>query len=852
MIKFTSNNDFDFDMESVHLLKDSGKELVKRASAKELLKYEKTPGQEDLHVIALGAYEGTGCFFKGAPVQTITGIKPIEDITVGDLVLTHKGRYRKVTSLFENEFTGIKVSLNVTSLPEPIECTDNHPIQIIEANEFKTKHRCPSVLDDDVDPIAILDQIIKEKSKFVPAINIKPGDYVLTPINIDNEDKIQKFSEDDAYLFGYYLSEGCLFKEYREGRNHCGKYVGLLFTMAENDRPCINKLKTIIKLINETDVTEQKSYTSEYGVRIQFQNYDKAQQCLKLFGCHSTTKHISPLIFQQSLEWKLKFLAAYLDGDGSLISDDTGGNERYIGTLTASTASRNLAYDLQRLFASCGITSAIYKGMNKFSNGCFGKIDHVIYQVSVGGTNSGEILKRTLRLAPVKKEFFHKKGNSWVSTDYLVLKVKEITTSEIEDEVKYNLEVEEDNTYIVDIQVHNSNRNNDLFREEECKKNYHTFTKANRAVHKHHRNKPNDPKYGNIKAAAYNEKMKRIELVLGIDKKAGADILHEQETTGNTQWSMAAKIAHDSCTFCHFKATHDNSRCEHIPAKLGEINKEGVMCAMDNCGCNWFEISHVKRAADRIGMSLGKLASDLTYHPMLPSDYEKLYPDLYIPDDIILSKKAEDKRELLNKLSEMEKRVDAIARSTPTTSKEKFIKEHGHKIKHTENIDDTTMAELRKMDPGAVLKTLADNGIVLKPEDFSTYLFDKKVKPERLEGMKTHLPHIFSNLNKEDAGKTVNSETFEPGNARIPDELKSLMEKLTEGHSLKSEPVVRRIMFISISGKLKPSDKEVTKEACDYEFARKYAEYQISALNEMNEAGKLDDDIILNTVLMNQ
>src|SRR5437867_2877503 len=59
MYKFSATQDWDFGTSPVSIIVDS-KTLTKRASAKEFLKYAKTKGQTDLHVIAVGAYEGTG------------------------------------------------------------------------------------------------------------------------------------------------------------------------------------------------------------------------------------------------------------------------------------------------------------------------------------------------------------------------------------------------------------------------------------------------------------------------------------------------------------------------------------------------------------------------------------------------------------------------------------------------------------------------------------------------------------------------------------------------------------------------------------------------------------------------
>ncbi len=69
------------------------------------------------------------CFVGSSKVYTATGISTIDAINVGDFVLTHKGRYRKVLSVFkiDNKPT---VTLKVIGL-EDIKTTGNHPFLII-------------------------------------------------------------------------------------------------------------------------------------------------------------------------------------------------------------------------------------------------------------------------------------------------------------------------------------------------------------------------------------------------------------------------------------------------------------------------------------------------------------------------------------------------------------------------------------------------------------------------------------------------------------------------------------------------------------------------------------------------
>ena len=55
------------------------------------VKYEK-----DQFDLIIGGFP---CFPARTPIQTKNGIKPIEHVAVGDMVLTHKLRYKKVTKI---------------------------------------------------------------------------------------------------------------------------------------------------------------------------------------------------------------------------------------------------------------------------------------------------------------------------------------------------------------------------------------------------------------------------------------------------------------------------------------------------------------------------------------------------------------------------------------------------------------------------------------------------------------------------------------------------------------------------------------------------------------------------------
>jgi len=382
------------------------------------------------------------------------------------------------------------------------------------------------------------------------------------------------------------------------------------------------------------------------------------------------------------------------------------------------------------------------------------------------------------------------------------------------------------------------NRNGDMFRSNWCEKNAHYFKDSDRCVHRHHKNKPTDPKYGNVKAAAYNPQMKRIELVVGLDNDKCGDIIQEQEKVGHTNWSMASKQAYDVCTLCNHKAASDNDRCEHIPSQIGEITKEGQMIGMENPNPRWFEISYVRRPADRIGLSLSKVASASSLKPMLTSDFLQIYTGFQEPsDDLFISKKAADKRHILGKCAEIEKHVAAVGNKLLPAVK-------------TDKLSDSSMDECRKMEPARFLKGAADNGIIFSPENFANYLFGSRIKEAAVLGMKRQLKGIFQELQKE-GGDVVNNEKFEPTSlSHLSQSEKATIKKIAMSHSLLPAFANARLVANLDNDIAKTAEAEVN--SFSKELAKQYIAYKLAALNYLDEQNKLTDELIFNCVLQNK
>ena len=383
------------------------------------------------------------------------------------------------------------------------------------------------------------------------------------------------------------------------------------------------------------------------------------------------------------------------------------------------------------------------------------------------------------------------------------------------------------------------NRNGDCFRDYWCEKNAHYFKDSDRCVHRHHKNKPEDPKFGNVKAAAYNKQMKRIELIVGLDDDKCGDIIQEQEKVGHTNWSMASRQAYDICTKCGHKAHTDDDRCEHIPGEIGEITKEGQMVGMDNPNPRWFEISYVKRPADRIGFSLQKCASEKSLRPMLTRDFLQIYTGFEEPaETLLLSKSAADKRALVGKLAELEKHISAV--STKTDSVKKVV--------YTPKIASAILDDLRKIEPARFFKLAADAGIILSPENFCSYVFGDRIKEAAVAGMKVYLPNIYQTIEKQ-AGDLYHNESYEPSfTMLVNNSEKNSLKKLAVDYSLFPEYARCRVLN---NIKIAESGEKID-DSFAFELAKQYAVYKIAALTYLDAHNKLSEDLLFNAVIQNQ
>jgi hypothetical protein len=178
---------------------------------------------------------------------------------------------------------------------------------------------------------------------------------------------------------------------------------------------------------------------------------------------------------------------------------------------------------------------------------------------------------------------------------------------------------------------------------------YETFYNA--FPYKHHVNKDPAKSFGRVELSVWNDQMKRVELVVVIDRNlaqrlAAQDVVDKLDQGMFPDVSMGAKVPYDMCSKCldwgqYRKAqvtfdpgTHSSvgaavlafhrknpirglsvtrhDYCEHLKGMLNKILPDGTKIYAINDYPKFFDISFVFIGADKTAKVMAKLASDNT------------------------------------------------------------------------------------------------------------------------------------------------------------------------------------------------------------------------------------------------
>lgn len=120
------------------------------------------------------------CLPSNELVVSLKGLRKINDVTIGENVLTHAGRFKPITHIFKRFYRGDLLEIKTYYYPRPLRVTPDHPV--LRAKVLRGRQR-RKLKDKNGEEITSM--------LFTPAKFLKGGDYIPYPIS-QQEIDVQK------------------------------------------------------------------------------------------------------------------------------------------------------------------------------------------------------------------------------------------------------------------------------------------------------------------------------------------------------------------------------------------------------------------------------------------------------------------------------------------------------------------------------------------------------------------------------------------------------------------------------------------------------------------------------------
>lgn len=493
-------------------------------------------------------YKNANCFVPGTQILMADGTsKNIEDIEVGDEVITHLGNKKRVLATMfrhvENE-TLLKVSSRNN---QSLLVTGEHPFYSLKVTHHDDRK--------DTQKHLLRQKNTNKNFDFVKACDLNKYDLLTMPqvaCDAPNE-----FTASQARLLGLFAAEGSFSKKY-------GKDQAVIFTFNINESDTLAK-QTQELLSKSFDCSVKFYQRPDKNICTVTATGNRVTEFFrKHVGEYSAHKTLSPqLLFNVSDDIRLNFITGWLEGDGHV--------EKQYGQIIGITVSSNLASQIRLMLNSLGIHHSLrFKPSNglKVINADYGPYDSSdVYRIEIPATYAEKIVKNSSYLS------FTSRGKDKVKNcfydNYHISSVTGVTDVEDYTGNVYNFEVEDDNSYIANfVAVHNC----DIFPEEELLKAHKLW--RGRPLCLDHKSSSADFVRGLVLDTLYDEKNKRVVALCALDKKLYPELARKVQTGYATSVSMGTAVGRAVCSDCGNVARVERDFCDHMRKKscYGEIN----------------------------------------------------------------------------------------------------------------------------------------------------------------------------------------------------------------------------------------------------------------------------------------
>lgn len=360
------------------------------------------------------------CFPAGTPVLNKFGYTTnIEDIKIGDSVISHKGNSCKVTNLDNHYYSGRMIKIKAEGMCEPVICTEDHEILTIK-NSKRVWNNNLKKYNNKIESVDV------NNKEFIAASDLNIGDYLLIPIQ--NRGNGINFSNDDLWIIGHFLADGCA-KD--QGR--------ISFAFNKNE---VNTLQKVVDYFNNPAIIEkfkiktpqgEHCKSSENGHTWRLNNV-KLQKFFSQFYQHN--KKVLPIEFEKMTKDQAKYLiSGYFSGDGckTITNHNNPSVEMF-------SSSKILARQISQLCWSIGYPVRLKNRKNQDG-----------YSIRLSGKYCNDFKKELyIESENSKKDF----TRVIIKDNYVLMPIHSIESYEDDLQV-YDIEVENDHSFITHCAVHN-------------------------------------------------------------------------------------------------------------------------------------------------------------------------------------------------------------------------------------------------------------------------------------------------------------------------------------------------------------------------------------------------------------
>ncbi|TMD59873.1 MAG: adenosylcobalamin-dependent ribonucleoside-diphosphate reductase [Chloroflexi bacterium] len=392
------------------------------------------------------------CMPPDQEVLTTDGYRPISEIKIGDLVVTHRNRLRPVVHKFERETEETLYIIRPKKVGyDDLRVTGDHKVYIIRS-EWVNKHKSRDGLH------------LQHEPDWIPAKEIKPGDYVAVAHNgeecppdvISLQDHIPQYEAKDGklfkattrgyhghvsdwgthykiqdrlvldgemcYLFGRWLGDGCV--THRTGTD-IPSGIKIVFSLDEK-----NEAKEIARIIEAKFGIEGsiKLSNTERWYDLWVNSMPIGEFFKAFLGCYSYGKRLPDQLMHLPAELTLELLRGLFSADGYLSDNKLG----------IALSNRTLAIQIHQLLLRMGYLFSVRENTHRL-----GRVP--AYRVQATANECAPLFEQFFGVqAPEHsidlKHYFEYDNLKWVRIDEIAV--------EDYSGIVLDIEVEEDHSFI--------------------------------------------------------------------------------------------------------------------------------------------------------------------------------------------------------------------------------------------------------------------------------------------------------------------------------------------------------------------------------------------------------------------